>query len=83
MPTICSPLSGQFTELGKNQYTHLSNIKLSDCNVNNLDPQTDILIKVDHYWDFMTRKIRRKSENSARVGFKWKISIAKLQSNIC
>ena len=26
VPTICSPLSGQFIELAKNQYTHLNNI---------------------------------------------------------
>ena len=44
VPTICSPLSGQFTALAKNQYTHLNNIQLSDSNGNNSDSQTDVLI---------------------------------------
>ena len=44
VPIICSPLSGQFTELAKNQYTHLNNIQLSDSNGNNSDSQTDVLI---------------------------------------
>ena len=43
MPTICSPLSGQFIELAKNQYTHLNNVQLSDPNVNNSDSQIDVL----------------------------------------
>ena len=53
MPTICSPLSGEFIELAENQHTHLNNIQLSDCNVNNSDSQIDVLIGADHYWDFM------------------------------
>ena len=59
VPTICSPLSGQFTELAKNQYTHLNNIQLSDCNVINSDSQIDAFIGADHYWDFMTREEKR------------------------
>ena len=49
VPTICSPLSGQFIEFVKNEYTHLNNIQLSDCNVNNADSQTDVLSGADHY----------------------------------
>ena len=60
VPTICSPLSGQFTELAKN--TQLNNIQLSDCNVNNSDSQIDALIGADHYWDFMTGEVKRGSK---------------------
>ena len=67
MPTICSPLSGQFTELAKNQYTHLNNIQLSDCNVNNTDSQIDVLIGANHYWDFMTREVKRGSKGPAAI----------------
>ena len=61
VPTICSPLSRQFTKLAKNQYTHLNNIQLSDCNVNNTDSQIDVLIGANHYWDFMTGEVKRGS----------------------
>ena len=67
MPTICSPLSGQFTELAKNQYTHLNNIQLSDCNVNNSDSQIDVLIRADHYWDFMTGEVKRGSKGPVAI----------------
>ena len=73
MPTICSSLSGQFIELAKNHYTHLNNIQLSDCNVNNSDLQIDVPIRADHYWDFMTGEVKRGSEGPTkhlRVGFK-------------
>ena len=49
VPTICSPLSGQFIEFVKNEYTHLNNIQLSDCNMNNADSQIDVLSGADHY----------------------------------
>ena len=67
VPIICSPLSGQFTELAKNQYTHLNNIQLSDCNVNNSDSQIDALIGADHYWDFMTGEIKHGSKGPAGI----------------
>ena len=84
MPTICSPLSGEFIELAENQHTHLNNIQLSDCNVNNSDSQIDVLIGADHYWDFMKtlykawKRGSRCYQNRLRVGFTWDISIAKL-----
>ena len=67
VPTICSPLSGQFTELAKNQYTHLNNIQLSDCKVNNSDSQIDVLTDADHYWDVMTGEVKRGSKGPVVV----------------
>ena len=67
MLTFCSPLSGQFIELAKNQYTHLNNIQLSDCNVNNSDSSIDILIGADHYWHFMTGEVKRRSKGPAAI----------------
>ena len=67
VPTICSPLSGQFIELAKNQYPHLNNIQLSDCNVNNSDSPIDVLIGADHYWDFMTGKVKHGSHGPAAI----------------
>ena len=67
VPTICSPLSGQFIELAKNQYTHLNNIQLSDCKVNNSDSQIDILTDADHYWDVMTGEVKRGSTGPVAV----------------
>ena len=67
MPTICSPLSGQFIELAKNQYTHLNNIQLSDCKVNNSDSQIDILTGADHYWDVMTGEVKRGSTGPVAI----------------
>ena len=82
--TICSPLSGQFIELAQNQYTHLNNIQLSDCNMNNSDSQIDVLIGADHYWDFMTEEVKHGSKCPVAIKtilgwvFKWGISITKL-----
>ena len=67
MPTICSPLSGQFIELAKNQYTHLNNIQLSHCNVNHSDSEIDVLIEAGHYWDFMTGEVKRRSESPVAI----------------
>ena len=66
-PTICSPLSGQFIELAKNQYTHLNNIQLSDCNVNNSNSQIGVLIGADHYGDFMTGEVKRGSKGPVAI----------------
>ena len=67
MPTICSPLSGQFIELAKNQYTHLNNIQLSDCKVNNSDSQIDVLTGADHYWDVMTGEVKPGSTGPVAI----------------
>ena len=67
MPTICSPLSGQFIELAKNQYIHLNNIQLSGCKVNNSDSQIDVLIGADLYWDFMTGEVKHGSRGVAAI----------------
>ena len=67
MPTICSPLSERFIELAKNQYTHLNNIQLGDCNVNNSDSQIDVLIGADHYWNFMTGEVKRGSKGPVAI----------------
>ena len=65
--TICSPLLGQLIELAKNQYTHLHKIQLSDCNINNLDSQIDVLIRADHYWDFMTGEVKHGSKGPVAI----------------
>ena len=65
---IRSPLSGQFIELAKNQYTHLNSIQLSDCNVSNSDSQIDVLIGAGHYWDFMTGKVKRENNKRLKKG---------------
>ena len=65
--TICSPLLGQLIELAKNQYTHLHNIQLSDCNINNSDSQIDVLIRADHYWDFMTGEVKHGSKGPVAI----------------
>ena len=67
VPTICSPLSGQVTELAKNQYTDLNNIPLSDCKVNNSDSQIDVVIGADHYWDFMTGEVKHGNRGIAAI----------------
>ena len=66
VPTNCYPLSGQFTELAKNPYTHLNNLQLSDCNVNNSESQIYVLIGADHYWDFKS-KVKRGSHGPAAI----------------
>ena len=67
MPTICSPLSERFIELAKNQYTHLNNIQLGDCNVNNSDSQIDVLIGAEDYWDIMTEKVNHRSKGPVAI----------------
>ena len=67
MSTICSPLSGQFIELAKKWYNYLSNIQLSDCNVNTSDWQIDVLIGADHYWDFMAGEVKRGSKGPVAI----------------
>ena len=67
VPTICSPLSGQFIELAKNPYTHLNNIQLRDCNVSNSESQIYVLIGADHYWNFMTGEVKRGSHGPAAI----------------
>ena len=67
MSPIYSPLSGQFIESAKNQYTHLNSFQLSDCNVSNSDSQIDVLIGAGHYWDFMTGELKRGSKGSVAI----------------
>ena len=67
MSPIYSPLSGQFIESAKNQYTHLNSFQLSDCNVSNSDSQIDVLIGAGHYWDFMTGELKRGSTGSVAI----------------
>ena len=67
MPTIFSPLSEQFIESAKNQYIHLNNIQLSDCNVNKSDSQIDVLIGADDYWDFMTGEVKPGSKDPVAI----------------
>ena len=74
VPTICSPLSGQFTELAKNQYTHLNNIQLSDSNGNNSDSLLALYDRGSKAWEQGSSCY----QNHLRVGFKWDISIVKL-----
>ena len=57
----------EFIELAKNQYTHLNNIQLSDCNVNNSNSQIGVLIGADHYWDFMTGEVKRGSKGPVAI----------------
>ena len=67
MPTIFSPVSEQFIESAKNQYIHLNNIQLSDCNVNKSDSQIDVLIGADDYWDFMTGEVKPGSKDPVAI----------------
>ena len=67
MPTVCSPLSRHFIELAKNQYSHLNNIQLSDCNMNNSDSKIDVFIEPDHYWGFMAGEVKRGSKDLVAI----------------
>ena len=57
VPTVCSNLTQQKIEFAKQNYKHIANLCLADSNRNNVDLKVDLLIGVDYYHCFFTRKV--------------------------
>ena len=59
VPYICPPITEQPIEIAKSKFSHLQDLNLADSNTNNSNLEIDILIGVDHFWEFFTGEIKK------------------------
>ena len=67
IPTICQPIAPYAMDQHRDCYPHLTGLELAD-NVYTRSPlEVGLLVGSDHYWKFLTGRIRRGKEGPVAI----------------
>ena len=64
---ICSSLSNQLITVAQDSYPHLQGLQLADSSHGKLDLEVYCLVGADHYWSFITNKVKRAEDKRGWV----------------
>ena len=67
VPLICSPVSSQIINVVKESYEFLKDLELADNSDVSCEMEIDILVGANHYWDFVTGRIKRSGNGLTAV----------------